>query len=151
MRTFLLALPLLLAACDPGGPGASGTITLGDATDPDAYTTLILAAYGHAGDTFDPAVLEDPPSPNDFVLDTLDLADIAFPYDYTLSYGVGTSEYADWRIVGWFSTDEDAAAPEATDPLGTATFEIAECGKFFGGYCSVTEGVDFMIEAYGTP
>jgi hypothetical protein len=144
MTTPLFAL--LLAACDPGGPGAAGIITLGEGADPSLYSTLILAAYGNAGDEFDPAVLEDPPSPTDFVIETLALADVAFPYDYTLSYGVGTSEYADWRIVGWFSTDETAAAPGATDPLGTTTFEIAECGAFFGGYCDVTDGVDFIID-----
>jgi hypothetical protein len=147
METPLLALPLLLAACDPGGPGASGTITLGNDAEPSAFNTLILAAYGNAGDTFDPAVLEDPPSPTDFVLETWDLANIDFPWDYVLSYGVGTSGYPDWRIVGWFSTDDTAAAPGATDPVGTATFEIGECGAFFGGYCDVTSGVDFAIDA----
>jgi len=134
----------VLAGCDPGGPGASGTVSLDPAVDVTGALTLELAAFPDPGDGYDPYT--PLPEAGELYRRSLDLLDIEFPCDYLIGGGVGTTDSRQWRLLAWLSTAEE---PEGLDPgewFGTTTFTIKKCGSFFGGYCGVRGGVDLTID-----
>lgn len=148
-RMGLLSLVCLAAlGCDPGGPGAEGTISLAPELDASLYATLELRAFPEPEGEFD--VLDGAPTSGEIFVQRHDLADIEFPFEYLLGGGVGTTEFKRWRVLAWLSaTKSDAELPNgpvAGEWYGTATFAVKECGGMFDGYCGVTGGVNLTID-----
>jgi len=85
---MIALLPMALAGCDPGGPGASGTVTLGAGVDPAAFAILELRAFAPAGATYAPATNDIAGQPGLF-RKSIPLAGITFPCDYELGGGLG--------------------------------------------------------------
>jgi hypothetical protein len=134
----------MLAACDPAGPGVSGTIRLGTDARPAAFATLQIRAYPDPGGPFDPTNL---PS---HALSDAELSSVAFPFAYDVFDPLGTASSPNWRLVAWLShhpgSDGLSVVPEDGDVYCTAPVTIASCGGF-GGYCGVTSGVDCTLGA----
>jgi hypothetical protein len=129
-------------ACDPSGPGVSGTISLGSSVRPSDFTTLQIRAYPDPGDGFDPTRL-----PGEALNDT-ESSSVAFPFSYNVFDALGTASSPKWRLVAWLShhpgSDGISVVPEDGDVYCTAPVTLASCGSF-GGYCGVTSGVDCTL------
>ncbi len=140
--------PLAMAGCDPQGPGASGTIHLGEGVKATDFTVLRLRAAPDTGAPFDPSAPSFPSADGDgstWDPQSEDLSVVTFPHDYTIDEGIGTTPHERWRLFAWLSTSSDGGAPASGEPYGTTAFTIDSCGVGFGDYCSVTEGVDLTI------
>ena len=111
MRKFAILLVLAaltgpLASCDPGGPGAEGTISLDPEIDLADYRTLELRAFPDPGAGYDAA--SGAPAEGELFASSYDLADITFPYGYLIGGGVGTTDHQRWRILAWLSVSKQA-------------------------------------------
>lgn len=153
MRSLILSTlaALAVAACDPLGPGTSGTLTL-PAGDTTGFTTLELRWFPDVDGGFD---LAGPPELSDSSIDTVTsesfpLATLAFPYDYSVGTGIGTSPTKVWRIVAWLAGDATKMWPNGSEPFATSTVTIDECGGSFDGYCGIVDGIDLVLQAPGT-
>ena len=145
MRTWLLLLTVLAAACDPIEPSATGEITLGAGVAERGYSELEIRMFPDPGPRYDPTA----PVPTLELREArASLADISFPYDYWIGAGAGTNPDPAWRVVAWLTTAPRAAAegPVSGDTWGTRTFTIPECGLGFEGYCGNADGMDFTID-----
>ena len=143
---FAFALGLLgLAACDPPGPGAAGTITLPDGVSTSGYTHIEVRAFAREGAAFDVnAVL-----PGEYDVPSTEVAiDAPGPWLYEASYGMGGTEDEHWRVVAWLAGDDaiDSARIPPGAPYGTRDFDIAGCGIFGPDYCGTTQGVDLVLD-----
>jgi hypothetical protein len=145
-----LATPICTvpAGCDPGGPGAAGTISLDPAVDPTEFVTLQIRAFPDAEAGFDAA--DGVPQAGELYASSYDLSEIEFPYDYMIGGGVGTTEHRRWRVLAWLSATEPVDAlpegPASGEFFGTTLFMVDACGGTFDGYCDLTTGVDFTID-----
>lgn len=137
---------------DPEGPGASGVVSLGDGVGTSGLTTLRVRAIPASGEPFDK---NDPQftaalAPEDGWLTVNERLDgLTFPHPYEVGEAVGTTDKQRWRLFAWLSAadvDVDSDAPSSGEPYGTITFDVDECGSGFGGYCTVTEGVNVTID-----
>ncbi len=149
MRWTVAIAVSLLAGCDPVAPGAAGTVDLAANVDPASYEQLVMLIYENPSGELDLSELAEIPSTTMWTWLSEDLAEIAFPYDYGPTGGLGTSQYSDWRLVAWLTTGQelpDPLAPVTGDAYGTTPFEVLSCGLLFGGYCGVVEGVDVVID-----
>ena len=149
MRIGFAALTCVVAiGCDPGGPGAEGTISLDSGVDATGYATLELRAFPEPEAGFD--VASGVPADGELYVMSHDIAEVEFPYGYLIGGGVGTTEFKHWRVLAWLaeaeSTDVPAEGPASGEWYGTTQFVVDECGGAFGDYCSITNGVDFTID-----
>ncbi len=134
-----LAILSLLAACEPPGPGATGTISLAPGVDPAGFAFVHVRVFEEPADGFD--VLR----PVDFSgpwQEMEPLARVSFPWRYTVGPGIGGSQAARWRAVAWLSGDAAASWPGPGDPVGATPFDLRRCGDFF---CDKTPGVDLVL------
>lgn len=147
---FALFLLLLLSGvfgCDPGGPGASGTISLGAGIDHSKFATLAIRIFPDARADFDPAAPLPAASGGGPQARDEPLSALQFPYRYQLGEPLGTTPDRDWRLVAWLSRatgNVPAIAPG--DVFCTVRFQIAGCGLFVGGYCGNTDGTDCTLD-----
>ena len=127
---------------DPGGPGATGTISLAAKLDPAAFQTLVVRAFPDDGPAFDPTASAS----SDALERSEPLTDIHFPYRYKVAEALGTTDKREWRMVAWLSHGKhfDEQRLEAKDPFCTARFTIDSCGSY-GGFCGVSGGVDCTL------
>ena len=147
---------------DPEGPGASGSISLGKGADPSAFKTLKITAIADTGAPFDPAhpvftAAATAPSET-WGTSNEDLTTVTFPHDYLSGEELGTTEVQRWRLFAWLSAQDEAIKrpdlgfndgaepfPMSGEPYGTTVFEVDDCGSF-GGFCSVTKGVNLTLD-----
>ncbi len=131
-----------LCACDPAGPGASGTLSLKTGVDPSRFNTLQIRVFPDAAPSFDPATL---PAKR-LLSGRAALSEITFPHRYEVEESIGTTPQRDWRLLAWLSTSTGAPDhPDAGEPWCTVPFVIGECDGF-DDYCGVTRGVDCTLE-----
>jgi hypothetical protein len=130
--------------CDPAGPAAEGTISLGTGVSDTGFATLELRMFPDPGADFDPA--NGLPQGLEYFITSHHLAQVTFPYEYFIGAGAGTTENPRWMVIAWLATQELGDQPTSGEIFGTRTFKIKECGAFFGGYCDTTRGVDVVIE-----
>ncbi len=143
-RSTLWTIAVLLCACDPQAPGATGTIDLDPSIDPAGYGWLQIVAHADRDGAFQVADLDPDKLGGDLIHDNFPLGDVSFPFDYTLGYGVGSTEIPTWRVTAWLSVEQAVTAPEVGDPWASASFEVHKCGNM--GYCGRTDGVDLVID-----
>lgn len=175
-RTSLFASIALtsvsLFGCDPGMPGAAGTIELGSGVDASQFANIELRAIPVEG-AFDPENPAFPTQVSDNLYQTGEgpsaawvgdlqsqedgviflqkgqaLSDITFPFEYQLGGdGIGYTELEHWRLFAWLSTNADShlvAAPAAGEPYGVVDWDAKSCGM--SGYCSLQTGVNVTID-----
>jgi hypothetical protein len=137
---------------DPGGPGASGQISLAKDVKTDGLATLRLRAAPDSTDTFDPKAPVFPGAGGEGsawsgVDAGYDLATITFPFDYETSDALGTTPNGHWRLYACLSaaSADPVTEPSSGEPFGTVTFDLDGCGSY-GDYCGVKEGVDLTID-----
>ena len=137
----LSALAASAAACDPSGPGAEGTISLGPDVDASAFQSLVLRAFANPSKAaFDPSL----PIPLDAELDFLSLSENRFPLRYRVGGGIGTTEVETWMFVASLSPLARAPAWQDNEPnlapgdvFCAVPFRLQWC-DFAGGYCGQT-------------
>jgi len=139
-------LALTLAACDPAGPGAAGTISLAPNASTTGFATLEIRFYVDPSGSFDPAGPPPFPSDSSDYPETLteDLARATFPYHYDLSRSLGTTNVRTWRVTAWLATAATAGWPNGSEPFATTAVPIAACDGF-DGYCNTTPGIDLEL------
>jgi hypothetical protein len=142
LSSFLTLVFLAVAAgCDPAGPGASGTINVGETIDVTAFSTLAVRAFPDPSGSFDPTL------PIASGVEPVDerLAGLVFPHHYRIGGGIGGTQIADWRLVAWLSRapEQGANRPDANDVYCSVRFEVRRESGYYGG---VTDGVDCTIE-----
>src|SRR5690242_18989547 len=97
-RTLALPLLLALAACDPQGPGARGTITLGATATTAGASSLEIRAFASTAQTFAPSnAIPAPVFCNSETL-PVPLASVTFSYDYEIDCGVGLTTHRKWQV-----------------------------------------------------
>ena len=151
MRSSLVLLALFsLSGCESAEPGVAGTISLADGLDPTTSQTL---HYRMIEDDEEPFDVTDPERyASRLAFSGSDpVADIEFPFEYTLGGGVGDpADDPHWRVVVWLTIDGPAEDWPAEDaPLGTMAFLVprSSCsGLARKGYCGIREGVDVVVE-----
>ncbi len=131
-----------LGACDPAGPGASGTIRVAPSVPVAKFTTLEIRTYADQNPTFD---VKDIPSESPSRVE-LPLATTSFPFQYNAGEALGTTEQAQWRMTAWLSSDDAAVAPKADDPQCSVAFSLNKCSAQFGDYCGDTANVNCTIQ-----
>lgn len=169
--TSLTLASFALLGCDPGMPGASGNVTLGDGVDPANFQNIEMRALAAEGEFFPIApVFPDQISDNTYQTgegeatvwigegSTQDTGIIflqrgeslqskTFPFAYQIGGdGIGYSTEQHWRLFVWLSTNPDShldKAPQSGEPYGVVDFDLPECGS---DYCQVQTGVDLVID-----
>ena len=152
MRSLILSLFAILtvAACDPLGPGTTGTLTLptGDTT---GYATLELRWFADVDAGFDLAGPPELESKQEHLTqESFPLGTITFPYAYSVGTGIGISDYKIWRLVALLASDTTKMWPTGSEPFATGTVTIPECGGTADGYCGDGTSLDLTLEAPGT-
>ncbi len=143
---LLLVLPLLLGvACDPPGPGASGQLSLSPEVSLEAGRTLEMHLMPDDGQPFDPATA-DLSDQAWHERESLDLAQIEFPFAYWVGWGIGNTKHERFRLVVWIAESEDVDRIGRGEWFGTRLFSVAECPGPFSGYCDTTPEIDLAIE-----
>lgn len=137
-------LVLLVVACDPVGPGASGQVGLVGSTSYQGLS-LELRAFADDGTPFDPTAfrLTDAAMPrNTIALETPP------PWDYRVGEPVGATSRPHWRVVAWLSAELDTSSDRMPSgaPYGTTTFDVRDCGFPISGYCEHTDKVNFVLD-----
>jgi hypothetical protein len=145
----LFTLSLALVACDPIGPGAEGQLSL--ASDTAGFTQVELRFFPDLDGRFDLAgPPELPTNVSEYVQqDAIDVT-AAFPYDYSIGTGIGTSKNRVWRVVAWLATESTHEWPNGSEPFATAEVPIDDCGGFDDAYCGITENIDLVLQAPAT-
>jgi len=139
-----------VTACDPEGPGARGSISLGKNVDPASYTTLAVAIFPDGKADLDPSAAIDATLPN-YLTESLVPATgrpqpaMLFPYQYELGEPLGTTPDQDWRMVAWLSRTAAPTQIVTGDVFCSARFHVRGCG-LAGGHCGVTTGVDCTLD-----
>ena len=135
---------VLLAACDPAGPGAAGIISLGSEVTAQDFATLEIRAYPDEEGAFDASrIPAEPPARLGLLT-----SEVTFPYQYEVSEGPNTSPTSRWRMTSWLAREVTGSErPGLDEPFCSVTFDLAECGGTFGDYCSVSGGVDCTLRA----
>jgi hypothetical protein len=137
----MVAVAALALGCDPEGPGASGKISLGAQVNAMDFASLEIRIYPDANESFDPAQM-----PSAFpATSSQTVAQITFPFAYSVGEGPNTSDEPRWRMVAWLTNAAAPERPASGEPFCSAPFELDSCGSF-GDYCAVTGGVDCTIE-----
>ncbi len=152
VRSLVLVLVAALGAtgCDPGGPGASGEVSLGPGVEPAGFQTFNIIAAAEAQTPFDPAA---PVFPTTLAYESDaapfpvqdPLAGMTFPSHYQTGQNLGTASQSSWRIFIWLSRSSAESSPSSGEPYGTTPFTVPGCGVA-GGFCGVTTGVDVTID-----
>ncbi|HEY4177795.1 MAG TPA: hypothetical protein VGM90_13205 [Kofleriaceae bacterium] len=130
MRHILIGLVgILVAACDPAGPEASGTIFLAPGVSADGYS--ILETY------WEPADGSQYPAS----LDRYD-APLAFPMPLHTGVGIGFSDSDKYRLTAWLTNEYSPIVGElpAGTPHATINIDIPECSNG----CDAVDG--FVVE-----
>ncbi|WP_437331281.1 hypothetical protein [Sorangium sp. So ce394] len=150
------ALCAWLSGCipfgDPEGPGARGEVSLGEGVSTSGLMTLRVHAVPASDEPFDkddPRFTGPDLAEGGWITVNEGLDGLTFPHPYEIGSGVGTTDTKRWRLFAWLSAadvHEDSDAPSSGEPYGTITFDIDDCGASYGGYCTVTEGVDVTID-----
>lgn len=150
---LLTALGIAGAGCipfgDPGGPGASGQVSLGSGVDATAFVAMVVHAVpDDAQRPFDPTAPAFPTSVGDDALYTQEApTGVTFPHPYEVSESIGTTPHEHWRVFVWLSHSQEAAvpAPASGEPFGTQPFSVDGCGSY-GDFCGVTSGIDVTLD-----
>ncbi|WP_155798985.1 hypothetical protein [Sorangium cellulosum] len=152
----MAALGGVLAGCpmgDPEGPGARGVVSLGEGVSTSERKTLRVRAVPASDTPFDPDNPQFPGPDLDgddrWLTHEVSLDGLSFPQPYEIGAVLGTTDHERWRVFAWLSAeeiDEQSDAPRSGEPYGTTTVDIDSCGLSYGGYCTVTEGVDVTID-----
>jgi len=147
IRLLYLLFPLLLvAACDPQGPGAMGRLSLSPRTDLDRGLTLEIRMVRDDGEPFDPTIA-DLSVEYPIRRASISLSEVEFPFEYMVGGGLGTTEHEHWRVVAWIAESADVDRPKVGEYYGSREFDLVDCGIIFSKYCAVTLDVDLEIEA----
>ena len=150
---FIIVSLFALVACDPIGPGATGSVDLDPSVDTTGMAFLTIVAHSDADGVFQPAdVMLQVDRPHSEVLGTrVALDEVTFPHEFILESGIGATDIRSWRVTAWLDGDaaidrwQDDLAPAAGMPWGSTPFNVSNCGLV--GYCDVTPGVEVTIDA----
>lgn len=145
-----LLVVLLVAAsllgCDPALPTASGTITLNANVDPSEFASLQIVYM-------EKRLYESDGSEDALPLEAsliVPLDEIAFPYDYQLSGGVGVAEERAHVLVAWLAHEDGALKSDS--PQALVEVHARDCGAVCGigrdCYCGNTSGVNVEIRIH---
>lgn len=140
---IVVVLALAVTGCDPEGPGARGTISLGAGADVSQAYRLEIRVFPDPEDSFEPGIAIEN---EELRAESLLLGEVEFPFDYEVGHALGTSDHRQWRVVAWVAEGSDPAWIAPGEFFGTTLFDLASCGDYYGGYCQVTGGVDVTIE-----
>lgn len=136
--TLLLAA-ITLVACneddiivEPGAPTAHGILTLDEAVDPLQWTYI---EYRFAATD----LLESgDPGDGEGYIELDDLAEVAFPHEFWVGGGFGTSPYSQWRLIAWLSNEDYEADRTFWDeipddrPFDEVIVDIGDCSNGCG-------------------
>jgi len=159
LSCILILVSAALLGCDPAGPRAVGTISLGEGVDPEPYQVLEIRLIEDEGEwtpedgipeealvthTFEGWTTEDYLRTSEHA-DEYPLSAIAFPFDYAVGPDLGSTHEKKWRIVAWLASEPASLAPSSGDAWGTQTVEFDYCSGFMG-YCGTTTGIDIVLD-----
>ncbi len=145
LKPLLLMLPLLVAGCDPQGPGAAGQIKLSPDINIGSGKTLEVRAFPDDGQTFDPETT-DWSNRHWAQHQSWPLGEIKFPFDYLVGGKMGYTDDQRWRLLVWIAGSESGDRPSKGAWYSSRLFSLNKCGLMFSGYCGISFPVDITID-----
>ncbi len=140
-----LASSLALFGCDPGGPGATGTISLAPDITTDGFSTLEIRGTPDDGKPID--FVNPPAADPDWSL-SLPLDEFGLPFTYDIGPSIGSTPSEKWRMLAWLSVSGGGDGPKSGEPFGMTAFGLQSCGLILDDYCGKVPEVNFTIDKF---